>query len=125
MPLFLHLSIQHATTRAEVPQRALRSLTSDDLWAHADAGCPPEPPEIVNGYYNVSGEETCWNTPAEGSLTSYYCLEGFELQGPRELVCRNGSWVLPLPLLTSSAGPPQGPAATRPFKNVICGATCS
>lgn len=85
-----------------------------------DAGCPPEPPEIVNGYYNVSGEETCWRTPAEGSLTRYYCLEGFELRGPRELVCRNGSWVLPRPLLTSAGSPWQGPAATRPFKNIIC-----
>ncbi|KAH9368915.1 hypothetical protein HPB48_007091 [Haemaphysalis longicornis] len=86
-----------------------------------DAGCPPEPPEIVNGFYNVSGEETCWRTPAEGSLTRYYCLDGFELRGPRELVCRNGSWVLPRPLLASSAGTPQGPAAARLFKNIICG----
>ncbi|XP_077564825.1 uncharacterized protein LOC144180328 [Haemaphysalis longicornis] len=85
-----------------------------------DAGCPPEPPEIVNGYYNVSGEDTCWNTPAEGSLTRYYCLEGFELRGPRELVCRNGSWVLPRPLLVSSAGLMQSFAAARPFKNIIC-----
>lgn len=85
-----------------------------------DAGCPPEPPEIVNGFYNVSGEETCWRTPAEGSLTRYYCLDGFELRGPRELVCRNGSWVLPRPLLASSAGTPQGPAAARLFKNIIC-----
>lgn len=84
-----------------------------------DAGCPPDPPEIVNGYYNVSGEETCWRTPSEGSVTRYYCLEGFELRGPRELVCRNGSWVVPSPLLTSS-GPQRAPAAGRPFKNIIC-----
>lgn len=84
-----------------------------------DAGCPPEPPEIVNGYYNVSGEDTCWRTPSEGSVTRYYCLEGFELRGPRELVCRNGSWVVPSPLLTS-LGPQQVPPAGRPFKNIIC-----
>ncbi|XP_049525258.1 uncharacterized protein LOC119455782 isoform X4 [Dermacentor silvarum] len=84
-----------------------------------DAGCPPDPPEIVNGYYNVSGEETCWRTPSEGSVTRYYCLEGFELRGPRELVCRNGSWVVPSPQLTSS-GPQRAPAAGRPFKNIIC-----
>lgn len=74
----------------------------------------------MNGYYNVSGEETCWRTPAEGSLTRYYCLEGFELRGPRELVCRNGSWVLPRPLLASSAWLLQNPSAARPFKNIIC-----
>ncbi|XP_077483373.1 uncharacterized protein LOC144093656 [Amblyomma americanum] len=84
-----------------------------------DAGCPPEPPEIVNGYYNVSGEETCWRTPAEGSVTRYYCLEGYEMRGPRELVCRNGSWVAPNQLLTT-AGLPQTPATARPFKSVIC-----
>lgn len=62
-----------------------------------DAGCPPEPPEIVNGYYNVSGEETCWRTPSEGSVARYYCLEGFERSGPPELICRNGSWLPPAP----------------------------
>ncbi|XP_075547487.1 uncharacterized protein LOC142581936 [Dermacentor variabilis] len=88
-----------------------------------DSGCSPDPPEIVNGYYNVSGEETCWRTPAEGSLTRYYCLEGFELRGPRELVCHNGAWVVPAPLFTYSRRH-HTTAAGRPLKNIICEMSC-
>lgn len=84
-----------------------------------DAGCPPRPPDIVNGYYNVSGEDTCWRTPAEGSLTLYHCLEGYELRGPRALVCRNGSWVTPHSLVTSSRQQ-SATAAARTISTIIC-----
>lgn len=108
-----------------VPSLPPRVPGADDRarLTHADAGCSPEPPEIVNGYYNVTGEETCWRTPSEGSVVRYYCLEGYDRTGPSELVCRNGSWVLP------SSGPQMGAggvvaarAASRPLmKQIICG----
>ncbi|XP_064471571.1 uncharacterized protein LOC135385896 isoform X2 [Ornithodoros turicata] len=77
-----------------------------------DAGCPHDPPEIVNGYYNITGEETCWRTPGEGSRVRYFCLEGLALLGPHELVCRNGSWVLP-----------QIAAPVVPLKHILCEAS--
>lgn len=57
-----------------------------------DAGCVIPPPNVKNGYYNITSENTCWQTPREGSRISYSCLNGLELLGPEQLICRNGTW---------------------------------
>lgn len=58
-----------------------------------DPGCPNSPPNVPNGYYNItSGDATCWNTPKEGSRIRYNCNSDYELLGPESMMCKNGSW---------------------------------
>lgn len=58
-----------------------------------EAGCVQPPPNVNNGYYNMTAaEETCWRTPREGSKLKYSCHRGFDLLGPESYVCRNGTW---------------------------------
>ncbi|XP_077523405.1 uncharacterized protein LOC144134348 [Amblyomma americanum] len=114
------LSYRNLTFRCHVIVLGTDWRTGISHKLFGDAGCSPEPPEIVNGYYNVSGEETCWRTPADGSVARYHCLEGYELRGPRELVCRSGTWVAPPPLVTFSGKRP-AIAATATFITIICG----
>lgn len=57
-----------------------------------EPGCVHSPPNVNNGYYNMSDERTCWKTPREGSKLTYSCNTGFDLLGPESYVCRNGTW---------------------------------
>ena len=71
-----------------------------------DAGCVHPVPGVVNGYFNSSSQLTCWNTPREGSKVHYSCNEGYDINGPESLICRNGTWkTLPSPAAyTSTVG---------------------
>lgn len=57
-----------------------------------EVGCVQSPPNVNNGYYNMTAEKTCWQTPREGSKLTYSCQPGFDLLGPESYVCRNGTW---------------------------------
>ncbi|RWS16805.1 hypothetical protein B4U79_15852 [Dinothrombium tinctorium] len=57
-----------------------------------DAGCVEKIPEIPNGYYNLTPERTCWNTPRDGSRLAFGCNENYELVGESSFVCADGSW---------------------------------
>ncbi|XP_053206068.1 uncharacterized protein LOC128390379 [Panonychus citri] len=52
----------------------------------------PDPPRIANGQYNVTQRKTCWNTPTEGSIATYYCSPNYTLSHSGILVCVDGTW---------------------------------
>ncbi|RWS30585.1 hypothetical protein B4U80_09486, partial [Leptotrombidium deliense] len=57
-----------------------------------EAGCVSKIKPVKNGYYNLTSEKTCWNTPREGSRLTYGCNDNYELEGVSEYVCSNGDW---------------------------------
>lgn len=58
-----------------------------------DPGCEKSPPAISNGYFNVSGDLSCWGYPEEGSNAEYHCEEGYQLLGTALYVCSQGAWI--------------------------------
>ncbi|XP_022692564.1 uncharacterized protein LOC111262518 isoform X2 [Varroa jacobsoni] len=58
-----------------------------------DPGCLKDPPEVRNGSFNLTGEQTCWGTPAEGAVVQYSCPVGLSVRGHQKMVCKNGTWV--------------------------------